>query len=346
MVDNRNNPLGKRVVGVTVNTTVTVSKVVKHGDKVVSDTTTVTNSSQQLKVRPSAQADAAIAKGLGTGNLHDLDALIDQAAAQATPASPAMPAAAAPKSEALAVLDSALQLPPKPRRAAEQKAWLMDAYGRLMKAEAAADQAMRDWGSGAITKEQYDPVRLRLWQAQRQVEAVDKGGAVKKEFFAAILPPALGLIDSLEAVSAPPADKAGKQAWLADGRRKLQEAQAADQVLRDAWFDFKALDFGQLTDRGTKLSAFERRLQAVDRELNPPAPAPSRGPGSTGRPSTGLGHVPLPPGMPFGNTLGVGQALDRQPNNPITQVGAAVVMPFAILIDVLNLLTLSSGRTK
>ena len=43
MVDNRYNPLGRRVVGVTVNTTVTVSKVVKHGDKVVSDTTTVTS---------------------------------------------------------------------------------------------------------------------------------------------------------------------------------------------------------------------------------------------------------------------------------------------------------------
>ncbi|MFN3430838.1 MAG: hypothetical protein ACK46X_12895, partial [Candidatus Sericytochromatia bacterium] len=235
------------------------------------------------------------------------------------------------------------QLPPTPKRASEQKAWLMDAYGRLMKAEAAADQAMRDWGSGAITKEQYDPIRLRLWQAQRQVEAVDKGGAVKKEFFAAILPPALGLIDSLADVPAPPADQAGKQAWLADGRRKLQEAQAADQVLRDAWFDFKALEFGQLTDRGTKLSAFERRLQAVDRELNPPAPAPSR---PTGRPVTGIGHVPLPPGMPFGHTLGVGQALDRQPNNPITQVGAAVAMPFAILVDVLDLLTLGGSRAR
>ena len=134
MVDNRNNPLGRRVVGVTVNTTVTVSKVVKHGDKVVSDTTTVTNSSQQVKVRPSAQADTAIAKGLGTGNLHDLDALIDQAAAQTAPASSAKPAASAPRSEALAVLDEALQLPPKPRRASEQKAWLMDAYGRLLKA--------------------------------------------------------------------------------------------------------------------------------------------------------------------------------------------------------------------
>lgn len=342
MVDNRNNPLGRRVVGVTVNTTVTVSKVVKHGDKVVSDTTTVTNSSQKIPVRPSASADAAIAKGLGTGNLHDLDSLIDQAAAQTAPTAATKPAAP-PPSEALTVLDQALQLPPKPRRAAEQKAWLMDAYGRLMKAEAAADQAMRDWGSGAITKEQYDPVRLRLWQAQRQVEAVDKGGAVKKEFFAAILPPALGMIDSLADVPAPPADQAGKQAWLADGRRKLQEAQAADQVLRDAWFDFRALDFGQMTDRGAKLSAFERRLQAVDRELNPPPP---RAPGSTGRPSTGIGQVPLPPGMPFGNTLGVGQALDRQPNNPITQVGAAVVMPFAILVDVLNLLTLPAGRAK
>jgi hypothetical protein len=343
MVDNRNNPMGPKVVGVTVKTTVTVSKVVKHGDKVVSDTTTVNSSTQRIPVRPSASADAAIAKGLGTGNLHDLDSLLDQAAAQTAPASAAKPLVAPPRSEALAVLDEALQLPPKPRRASEQKAWLMDAYGRLLKAEAAADQAMRDWGSGAITKEQYDPVRLRLWQAQRQVEAVDKGGAVKKEFFAAILPPALGLIDSLEAVPAPPADKAGKEAWLADGRRKLQEAQAADQVLRDAWFDFKALDFGQMTDRGAKLSAFERRLQAVDRELNPPAP---QAPGATGRPVTGIGQVPLPPGMPFGNTLGVGQALDRQPNNPITQVGAAVVMPFAILVDVLNLLTLPAGRAK
>jgi hypothetical protein len=302
-------PVNKPKISVTTSTTVTVNRVVRHGDRVVSDTTTVN----------------------GVPMVRD-------AAHFSRPAAPSV------RTPAMDTLDAALAFTPMPRRGAQKTAWLMDAYSRLLKAEAAADALANDWRDGKITQADFAPVRQRLFMARRAVEDADKKGDVKKAFFTQILPPTLAVIDGLAAVPAPPADKAGKQAWLEAGVRKLQEARAADAVLRDAWINYNQLEFGQMTDRSRQLAAFERRLTDVARELNPPAPRPPAQPTpSTGGPT--LVNRDRTPGQPgafsplFGNTQGVSNALNQHPNNPVVQVGAAVAMPFAVMIDVLDAIT-------
>jgi hypothetical protein len=299
-------PVNKPKISVTTSTTVTVNRVVRHGDRVVSDTTTVNGA-------PMARDAAHFSR----------------------------PAAPSVRTPAMDTLDAALAFAPMPRRGAQKTAWLMDAYSRLLKAEAAADALADDWRDGKITQADYAPVRQRLFMARRAVEDADKKGEVKKAFFTQLLPPTLAVIDGLAAVPAPPADKAGKQAWLEAGVRKLQEARAADSVLRDAWINYNQLKFGQMTDRSRQLFAFEKRLTDVARELNPPAPrAPAP---STGGPT--LVNRDRTPGQPgafaplFGNTQGVSDALNKHPNNPVVQVGAAVAMPFAVMIDVLDAIT-------
>jgi hypothetical protein len=273
----------------------------------------------------SASADSTIAKGLGTGNLHDIDSLIDQAVAQTVPAAPKP---AAKQNPTMALIEETLKFLPKPSNPADQKAWAMDGYRRLLKAETAFEALQKDWGAGKVDGNALSVARSKLWNAQRVMKEVDKDGSVKKEFFDAILPPAKAIIDGLKDYPAPPADKAGKKAWLAEGKKKLAEAQAANQLMKDAWFDFKALDFDKMSDAGSKLFTFEGRLRQVERELNPP-PAPK-----PGQPGTGT-----TPGQLFGATQGVSDALNKHPNNPIVQVGGAVALPIALTIDVLDAIT-------
>jgi hypothetical protein len=273
----------------------------------------------------SASADSTIAKGLGTGNLHDIDSLLDQAVAQTVSAAPKP---AAKQNPTMALIEDTLKFPPKPSNPADQKAWAMDGYRRLLKAETAFEALQKDWGSGKVDGNALSTARSKLWNAQRVMQEADKDGSVKKEFFDAILPPAKAIIDGLKDFPAPPADKAGKKAWLAEGKKKLAEAQAANQLMKDAWFDFKALDFDKMSDAGSKLFSFEGRLRQVERELNPP-PAPK-----PGQPGTGT-----TPGQLFGNTQGVSNALNNHPNNPIVQVGGAVALPIALTIDVLDAIT-------
>jgi hypothetical protein len=175
-------------------------------------------------------------------------------------------------------------------------------------------------------------MRSKLWNAKDQVTKVDKDGALKKEFFSAILPPAQAIVDGLKEYPGPPADKAGKQAWLAEGRKKLDEARAAEALMKDAWFDFNALDFNKMADGGQKLFEFEMKLDRVADELNPPKPLPPS-PRRPGQPSAG------PSGPLFGNTQGVADALNKHPNNPVVQVGGAVALPIALTIDVIDAIT-------
>lgn len=287
----------------------------------------VNNAAPAKPKAPTAGADSTIAKGLGTGNLHDLEALLDSAVAITTPVEKKVPA----KNPTMALIEETLQFPPKPSNPADQKAWLMDGYRRLLKAETAFGALENEWKAGKVDGNALSMGRSKLWNAQRLIGDADKGGVAKKEFFEAILPPAKAIIDGLADFPAPPADKAGKKAWLAEGKQKLAEAQAANQLMKDAWFDFKALEFDKMSDAGSKIWNFEGRLRQVDRELNPPPPAAPRKPGQPG--STG------PSGPLFGNTQGVSDALNKHPNNPVVQVGGAIALPIALTIDVLDAIT-------
>jgi hypothetical protein len=288
----------------------------------------VNNAAPAKPKAPTAGADSTIAKGLGTGNLHDLEALLDSAVAITAPAAEKKVPA---KNPTMALIEETLQFPPKPSDPADQKAWLMDGYRRLLKAETAFGALENEWKAGKVDGNALSMGRSKLWNAQRLIGDADKGGVAKKEFFEAILPPAKAIIDGLADFPAPPADKAGKKAWLAEGKQKLAEAQAANQLMKDAWFDFKALEFDKMSDAGSKIWNFEGRLRQVDRELNPPPPAAPRKPGQPG--SSG------PSGPLFGNTQGVSDALNKHPNNPVVQVGGAIALPIALTIDVLDAIT-------
>lgn len=224
---------------------------------------------------------------------------------------------------ALKILEETLPLPPKPRKAADVRTWLMDSYSRLLKAEKAHD-ALRS--SPGAHRDKVSDAWFQLREAHRLVDQADRGGAAKKEFFAGVLPQAQQLIDSLQDFREPPADKAGKEAWLAEGKVLLAQAKTADDLIRSAWFDFKAIDFDQRTDGSGKLFDFESSLRRVEYELNPPAPRdPSAAPGRTG-------SRPL-----FGATQGASDLANSK--NPISQVAGAVALPIALTIDTIDLIT-------
>lgn len=224
---------------------------------------------------------------------------------------------------ALEILEKNIPLQPKPKKAAEVRAWAMDSYARLLKAEKALD-ALRS--SPGANRDKVGEIWFQLRDAHRQVDQADRGGKIKQEFFAGVLPEANQLIDSLEAFREPPTDQAGKEAWLAEGKTLLAQAKAADDMIRSAWFDFKAIDFDQRTDVSGKLFEFQSRLRRVEYELNPPAPRdPSAGPSRSG-------SRPI-----FGATQGAADLANSK--NPVGQVAGAVALPIALTIDTIDLIT-------
>lgn len=272
-----------------------------------------------------AKADTAIAKNLGTGNLHDLDSLLDQAVSKTVPAGPA----ARPQNPTAAMMTEALTFPPKPTAPADQKAWTLDAYRRVLKATTGMHALEKDWQAHKVDGNMLSVMRSKIWNAEQMLAGADKDGSIKKEFFAGVLPNAKALIDGLKDFPPAPNDAAGKKAWLAEGRKKLAEATAADNLMRDAWFEFKALDLDKLADSQGKLAQFRWKLDSVNRELNPP---PKPIPGQPGTPSSASGPL-------FSNTQGVADALNKHPNNPVVQVGGAIALPIAMTIDVLDAIT-------
>jgi len=229
---------------------------------------------------------------------------------------------AAPSADGVRIVREALQFPPKPKKGQDTTPWLMDAYSRLLTAET----TMRTLQKGLDFKTSSD-LRHQIWDAQNAVEKLDKDGAVKTEFFKTILPPARQLIDDLETYPEPPADKEGKAEWLAGAKQELARAKAADDLMNVAWFDFKALDFDKRTDASGKLFDFESRVRQVEYELNPPPPRPAT---SGARPSGA-------PGALFGNTQGAANLANSK--NPVGQVAGAVALPFAVTLDVIDLIT-------
>ena len=236
--------------------------------------------------------------------------------------------ASAPTKDLLAVLKETLALPPRPKKAADQQAWLMDGYRRLLKAELAFDSVRRTPGESRPDAKAVSEARFKLWDLRHQLEDADKGGKAKQAFFDTVLPAAQAKLGALADFPAPPEDRAGKAAWLAEGKQKLNEAKASQELIRAAWLKFQAAPFEDQVDSSRAMFEFESRLRRVEYELNPPAPRPA----TPGKPASGNGPL-------FGNSQGVADALNKNPNNPIVQVGGAVALPIALTIDVLDAIT-------
>lgn len=223
------------------------------------------------------------------------------------------------------IIAEALQFPDKPKNAQDMPAWLMDAYSRLLTAETTMTALRKS--SDKDDFRTISQLQSKLWNAQREIAKLDKDDAVKAEFFQTIIPPAQELIDSLASYPEPPADAAGKAEWLANAKQELAKAKAADEIMRMAWFNFKALDFDARSDASSKLFSFESRVRQVEYELNPPAPrAAASGPKASGT-----------PGPIFSNTQGAANLANSK--NPVSQVAGAVAMPFAVTLDVIDLIT-------
>ncbi|MNX94307.1 hypothetical protein D3C86_1265340 [compost metagenome] len=227
----------------------------------------------------------------------------------------------------LHVAHTALMLAPKPKTSAEVKPWLMDGYSRVLKAKSA--QQMLE-GDKSANSRKVGELTMLIWDVERQLARLDKGDAVKKEFFAGILPPAQQIIDGLAKYPAPPADKDGKAKWLGDAKQELARAKAADDLLNTAWIEFKAVGFDQRTDASDKLHAFEARVRKTEYELNPPAPRPA---GTAAKPATTPGtSAPV-----FGLTQGASELANSK--NPAAQSAGAAMLPIAVTIDLIDLIT-------
>ena len=258
-----------------------------------------------------------------------------KAAPQPTAEPQAKPAAAgdrlqtqsAPTGEGVRIVQEALKFPPKPPKGEDMTPWLMDAYSRLLTAETTMDTLQKSRSQDGVDFKTYADLRSKVWEAQGSIAKLDKDGAVKAEFFQTVLPEARKLIDALETYPAPPADREGKIAWLADAKQELAKAKAADELMNTAWFDFKALDFDKRTDASSKLFDFGGRVRHVEYELNPPAPRAS----TSGAKSSGAS------GPIFSNTQGAAELANSK--NPIGQTAGAVALPFAVTIDVIDLIT-------
>ena len=261
--------------------------------------------------------------------------LTTKAAAQPPAEAPAKPTVAGdrlqtqslPTGEGIRIVQEALNFPPKPKKGEDMTPWLMDAYSRLLTAETTMDTLQKARSQDKLDFNTYSDLRGKVWEAQTSIAKLDKDGAVRAEFFQTILPEARKLIDDLESYPAPPADRAGKIEWLAGAKQELAKAKVADDLMNTAWFDFKALDFDKRTDASGKLFDFESRMRQVEYELNPPAP----------RPSTSGPKASSAPGPIFGNTQGAAELANSK--SQIGQVAGAVALPFAVTIDVIDLIT-------
>lgn len=271
----------------------------------------------------------------------------------ATPLPPAKPAASAPaaptaqaadslqlskpagNNDALAVIDQASALPPMPTDAAAQKAWLTDGFTRLLKAYAAQKSLEQAWNKGQIDGDSLNTAWMKVDALEQSLKQSPQYDTVKQSFFAALVAPAQQLLAGLKSYPAPPASKAGKAQWLAQGKQKLAQAQAAQQVLSDAWFRYQTLPFDKMADGNDAIFRFQSRLDDVAYELNPPKPSKA----APGRDSW----------TPMQNTQAVANAISRN-GDPITATVGTVVLPIAMLVDTIDLLTkpfeLLSGQSR
>ncbi|HEY9720486.1 MAG TPA: hypothetical protein V6D47_00620 [Oscillatoriaceae cyanobacterium] len=227
--------------------------------------------------------------------------------------------------DALGVIDQASALPPMPSDADAQKAWLNDGFSRLLKANAAQQSLEDAWGKGQLDGGSFNAACLKVDALQQALQQSPQYDAVKQSFFAGLVGPAQQMLGSLKAFPAPPADKAGQQKWLAQAKQKLAQAQAANQVLNDAWFRFHALSFDDQAKGSDQLFDFQSRIDDVDYALHPPKPSKAT---SSGTDSW----------TPMQNTSAIANAMNKHPN-PVTETVGAVVLPIAMTVDVIDLLT-------
>lgn len=260
--------------------------------------------------------------------------------APAPAASPAQPTMAgdslqvtrqpvSPGYDALKTLSDARELPPMPRGKAEQRAWLMDGFTRLMKMSAAEESLRKAWRDGKVDSGTVSVARPAIWAVQQTLAKAPAHAEVKKEFFGGVIQQANALIDTTATYPAPPADKAGKEAWLVEAKAHLVKLEEANRIMKDCWIQHQELPFDAMTAASRKVFAFDGQIRRVDRELNPLPPAPPRQPGTSS---------PGGPGRPlFELTQGAQKGLDSK--NPVGQTVGAIVMPIAITLDVIDMLT-------
>lgn len=119
------------------------------------------------------------------------------------------------------------------------------------------------------------------------------------------------ILDGLASIQAPPSDTQGKIQWLSDARPAVTRARIAESALGI---------------KSAELKALEAQVRQVEREV-----FPTRSTGSTSQ--------------PFALTQGASELAGS--NNPVAQAAGAVVLPVAVTIDVLDLITrLSAPGTK
>lgn len=236
---------------------------------------------------------------------------------------------AAPATDPKAILEAAVAIPPRPTDEAAERTWLLDGYKRLLTAHAAEQEIRKEWTAGKIDGNAYQMAGIKVSGLERELKKAGQHDAVKKEFFEGILVPAQALLDDLDQYPQPPKDKAGKLKWLEGARQTLAKANAADELLRDAWFRFDALEFGKMAESSRDRFHFENMIGRVEYELNPP---PKPKPGAKGKAPAGGPGRPL-----FELTQQAQKGLDSK--NPIGQTAGAIAMPIALTIDVIDMIT-------
>ena len=127
-----------------------------------------------------------------------------------------------------------------------------------------------------------------------------------------------------------PADKAGKEQWVKDGKARVSGMKKSLEILRDAWFDGK-LSFDAYTAMSRKVFDFETKISRVEHSLKPPAPP------APGKPGT----EQCPPYL----TPDLVNAMNKHPDSPLNVFGA-IALPFTLLLDGMNGLSRLSNACK
>lgn len=223
--------------------------------------------------------------------------------------------------KALAAVNEAAALPALPTDAAGKQAWLADGYARLTRMELAIKTLRGLEDKGSLARGVASQAVFKQFDLQRALRQADPDGAAEHAYYAALAKPAMAIIADLK-LPAVPSTAVGQKGWLASAQGKLQRAEAARAVVEDAWMHGGASfdDLGKVDDQ-----LFEARCQVdgVKAKLYPPKP---------GAKPAASGSHPI-----FGATQGVDKLLQHQ--DPVSQTAGAVALPFAVMFDMLDLIS-------
>jgi hypothetical protein len=221
--------------------------------------------------------------------------------------------------KALAAVNEAAALP---AQGPDKQAWLRDGYARLTRAELAIKTLETLEAKGAVERGVVSQAVFKKFDLQRALRQADPDRAAEKAYYAELAKPAMALIENLK-LAPVPGTKVGQKAWLMASEGKLQRAEAAREVVADAWLHGGASfeDLGKLDD---KLFSAQAKVDTIKYNLYPPKPGPKGAP---------AGPHPI-----FGATQGVSDMLQHHAD-PVSQTAGAVALPFAVMFDVLDLIT-------